>query len=114
MRKELAKIAGERKKFSATFSRLGKKVNYKGHSEETILLTNIVDLAENKKAADHVWFAFTAGFEKAGIKEGKEGCLVEFEARTKEYKKGYANSRFKIDERKRDFKLSNPTKINLR
>ena len=84
MRKELSKSAGQRRKFRAVFNRIGSKKNYNGYSEPTILLISIVDLSTNKKVADHVWFSLTKGFEASGLKEGKEGALVEFEARIKE------------------------------
>ena len=57
MRKELAAEEGKRKRFKAVFSGVGKKVNYKGYREQTILLRNIVDLESNKVVADHVWFS---------------------------------------------------------
>ncbi len=113
MRKELAKSEGVRKKFSGIFSRIGKKTSYKGYSEETILLNSIIDLETNKKVTDHIWFTFTKGFQDAGLKEGKEGSVVEFEARVKEYRKGYVNKGAKINESKVDYKLSHPTRIRL-
>lgn len=113
MREKLAKIAGQRKKFRATFSRLGTKKNYKGYSEPTILLIAIIDLETNAKIADHVWFSLTKGFEDAGIKAGKEGASVEFEARIKGYKKGYVNIRYKLNQQKTDYKLSHPTRIEM-
>ena len=113
MRKELLKIDGHRKKFSATFSRLGTKKNYKGYSEPTILLISIIDIETGLKVADHMWFSLTKGFEHAGLKVGKEGATVEFEARIKEYKKGYVNVRYKINQQKADYKLSHPTRIKI-
>jgi hypothetical protein len=110
MRKQLALAEGERKKIRAQVSRFGKKTNYKGHSEETILLKGIVDVETNDVVADHLWFSLTKSFEKLVL---KEGMLVEFEARVKIYKKGYVNSRYKIDNSKKDFKLSHPTKIKV-
>ncbi|GHN00447.1 hypothetical protein WSM22_19360 [Cytophagales bacterium WSM2-2] len=108
MRKELAAEKGNRKKFRAIFSRIGKKKNYKGYSEDTILLKNIVDLETNKVMTDHVWFSFTKGFEQASLKEGDS---LEFEARIKEYRKGYVNKSYKINNSSTDYKLSHPTKI---
>jgi hypothetical protein len=108
MRKKLAAESGNRKKFSAVFERLGKKVNFKGYSEETILLKNITDLETNVVLTDHVWFSFTQGFIKASLAPGDR---VEFEARVKEYKKGYVNRSLKINDSAIDYKLSNPTKI---
>ena len=108
MRKELGKSEGQRKRFRAIFSRTGKKAGYRGHSEDTILLTRIVDQETGKVVADHVWFSYTKGFEDARLREGME---VEFEARVKEYDKGYVNNQIGIDFRKRDYKLSHPTRI---
>ncbi len=108
MRKELARENGTRKKFKAVFARLGKKINYKGYSEETILLTDIVDEETNKQVADHIWFSYTQGFIKAALVPGD---LLEFEGRIKEYRKGYVNKKYKINSRTTDFKLSHPTKI---
>jgi len=108
MRRELAKEEGKRKKFQALFDRVGKKVNYKGYSEETILLKNILDLESQKIVADHIWFSYSKGFINASISVGD---VIEFEARVKEYHKGYVNRNYKIDNSTIDFKLSNPTKI---
>ena len=108
MRKELAAEEGKRKKFKAIFDRVGKKVNYKGYSEETILLKNIIDIESNKIVADHVWFNYTQGFVKASLSAGD---IVEFEARVKEYRKGYVNRNYQINNSTTDFKLSNPTRI---
>jgi hypothetical protein len=110
VRKVLAKAEGERKKFSGIFSRLGKKTNYQGYSEDTILLINIIDLETKQIVADHLWFSYTKSFEKISL---SEGVVVEFEARVKEYKKGYVNSRYKINQSRKDFKLSHPTKIRI-
>jgi len=108
MRKSLAEEKGKRKKFSAIFERLGKKVNYNGYSEDTILLKNIIDMETGKVATDHCWFSFTKGFEKVSL---TEGTVIEFEARVKEYKKGYVRKDLNINNRKTDYKLSHPTKI---
>ena len=37
--------------------------------------------------------------------------LIEFEARVKEYRKGYINKSLTINQSKTDYKLSHPTKI---
>lgn len=110
MRKELAKEAGQRKRFRAVFSRFGKKVNFKGYSEETVLLQHVVDIESGKVVTDHIWFSYTKGFEKIKL---TEGIVLEFDARVKEYRKGYVNSRYKINNSKNDFKLSNPTRITV-
>lgn len=90
--------------------RFGKKISYTGYSEETILLKNIRDVESNEIVADHLWFTFSLTFQKAKI---SEGCTIEFDARVKDYKKGYVNKKIGINNRKKDFKLSNPTKIVL-
>jgi hypothetical protein len=110
IRKALAARDGERKKFHAVFSRFGKKINYKGYTETTVLLTKIVDLESGDVVADHLWFTYTSGFEKANL---EEGVPIEFEARAKEYAKGYVNKKYGINQRKKDFKLSHPTKIKV-
>ena len=110
MRTALAKANGQRKRFQATFSRIGKKTNFKGYREETILLTNIKDVESGKVIADHLWFSFSKGFQEANIKEGMQ---LEFEARVKQYEKGYANKQLGLNLRKYDYKLSHPTKITI-
>jgi hypothetical protein len=110
MRKSLAKQDGERKTFRATFIRLGKKSNFKGYSEETILLKDVIDPETKQVVTDHVWFAFSTGFQKLMLKEGD---MIEFDARVKAYKKGYINSRYGINNSKTDYKLSHPTKIKI-
>lgn len=110
MRRRLANTEGERKLFRATFSRVGKKTNYHGYSEDTLLLTNVVEVETNDVVADHVWFTYTKAFDKLMLKEGDR---LEFEARVKEYRKGYVNDRLNINLSKKDFKLSYPTKIKV-
>jgi hypothetical protein len=110
MRVKLGKDEGVRKKFIATFSRIGKKKNFKGYSEDTILLKNVTDAETSAVVADHIWFSYTKSFEKIIL---KEGVIIEFEARVKSYNKGYVNKAVGINQRKTDFKLSHPTKIKL-
>jgi hypothetical protein len=108
MRRQLKKEEGQRKKFLATFVKLGKKTNYLGYSEETILLKDIIDADTQRVVADHLWFAYTKTFQQVRL---KEGMLIEFEARVTPYKKGYVNRRYNIDKRTTDYRLSRPTKI---
>lgn len=108
MRKELATQVGKRKRFRAVFSRLGKKTNFKGYSEETILLNNVLDADTLKPVTDHVWFSYSKVFEKIDL---TKGCILEFDARVKAYKKGYVNTRYQMNNQSSDFKLSHPTKI---
>jgi len=108
MRKALSEKEGERRRFSAIFSRLGSKANYHGYAEETILLTHVVDLENQQMVADHIWFSYTKSFREANLTPGQR---VRFEARIKQYVKGYVNTGYKIDRRQKDFKLSHPTRV---
>ena len=108
MRKALAKQEGERRKFLAIFSRIGKKSGFKGYSEETILLKTIQDGETGTLVADHLWFSLTKGFQDARLSEGDR---VEFEARVKKYRKGYVNAGLGITKKSLDYKLSHPSKI---
>lgn len=110
MRQLLATSEDERRTYRAEFSRIGRKVGYQGYSEETILLKNIIDVETRLVVADHIWFSYTKGFQKVNL---QEGVLVEFEARTKKYKKGYVNRKWKVNDQREDYKLSNPTKIKI-
>jgi len=75
---------------------------------ETVLLVDIRD-SNGKLICDHLWFNMTKGFEVLGTM--REGDVIQFEARVKEYKKGYVNRRAGIDQSRSDYKLSHPTKI---
>ena len=108
MRAQLADKNGLRKKFRAVFIRFGKKVNYNGYSDTTVLLTHLIDIETNVVVADHQWFALTKAFEKAKL---EQGMMIEFEARVKVYKKGYVNTKLSINRQQTDYKLSFPTKV---
>jgi hypothetical protein len=108
MRTVLAKEENKRKTFRAIFSRIGKKRNFKGFSEDTILLQNVIDIDENKIVADHIWFTYSKVFELAGIREGD---VITFDARIKRYSKGYVNKALGLKHRTTDFKLSHPTNV---
>ncbi len=108
MRKKLSEAAGERKKFRATFSRFGKKTNFKGYSEETLLLTDVTDCETGLVVTTHLWFSYSTAFQKLNLVEGTQ---IQFEARVKAYRKGYVNKAAGINRRQIDFKLSHPTKV---
>ena len=116
MREKLKENNGLRKEFVGTFVRFGSKTNYKGYPETTILLANI-QLSNSKKIfTEHLWFMMTKEFDKIGLKEGD---LISFQARTKEYWKGYKGHRYDDEEYlnehpiEKDYKLSHPTKVQL-
>lgn len=87
---------------------MGYKTGFNGYREETILLKDVIDLEDNERVTDHLWLNFTKAFEAAKV---KEGMTIDFEARVKEYSKGYVNRRYKIDQQNKDYKLSHPTKF---
>lgn len=110
MREKLKDIGDERRRFRAMFERFGKKVNFKGYTEETILLKNVVDIETNEILAEHLWFSMSKTFEKVNL---TPGVMIEFDARVKEYKKGYVNKGLGRNKRKVDYKLSHPSKVIL-
>ena len=108
MREQLSKINHVRMKFIATFERFGSKTGWKGYPETTLLFKDI----RNEKGnliADHIWFTMNKTFEK--LEGFSEGDKISFDARVREYVKGYVNNRDYIDNREVDYKLSHPTKI---
>ena len=110
MRKELSKREGQRKRFRAIVGKFGSKINYRGYTDTTLLLKQIVEVETGKVVAGHVWFNLTKGYEACDLSENTE---IEFEARVKEYKKGYVNRRYGINNQTKDYKLSHPTKISV-
>lgn len=107
MRKKLSNIEGVRDTFTGVFERFGIKNGWNG-IEKTVLLKDI----KNKNGdvvSDHLWFNLTKGFEKLQLKKGD---VVQFDARVKEYYKGYKGYRDDIYKPiEKDYKLSYPTKI---
>lgn len=108
MRKKLAEQAEQRKTFRAVLSRFGKKTNYKGFSEDTLLFTHVVDVDLKQVVSDHVWFTFSKAFEDLRLKAGD---IIEFDARIKAYQKGYVNKSLGYHKKTEDYKLSHPTKL---
>lgn len=110
MRKQLEKIKGVRGTFTGTFVRLGLKRGWKGIPDPTVLLHNVRD-ANGEKVANHVWMNYTTGFDDIVLNEGDR---VVFDARVKEYVKGYqGRDEWGMDgELEIDYKLSHPTKVN--
>jgi len=108
MRKALAAENGERKTFVARFARLGRKTNFRGYTEETILLTDVVDAETGVRMTDHIWFGYGDTFVKASLVPGDR---LQFDARIKAYQKGYVNKKIGINRQSTDFKLSHPTNV---
>lgn len=111
MREKLSRIKGSRGTFSGTFVRFGIKRGFKG-PERTVLLKDVKD-ETGEVVADHLWFNLTQGFDSLNLIEGDE---VEFDARAKEYVKGYQgkNERGRLESPLEiDYMLSYPTRVNI-
>ena len=114
MRQELKKFKEQRKTFIGEFKRYGSKSSWHGFPEKTILLINIRDYSNKKIVTEHIWFKITKGFEKLG--ELKESDKIQFDARVKEYIKGWHGRKaeeYGEEKYEEDYKLNFPTKIKL-
>jgi hypothetical protein len=90
-------------------------MGWTGASERTLLLKGVRFLGTDVEAADHIWFNETKGFQALGTLE--QGEIVEFDARVKEYRKGYWGNDWERQIEHPpgfDYKLSHPTKIQRR
>jgi hypothetical protein len=107
MREHLEKIENVRDCFTGEFVRFGIKNGYKGPLK-TVLLKDIKD-KEGNSVCDHLWFNLTLGFENLMLQEGDR---IEFNARVKQYVKGYFGYREDVYKPiEQDYKLSHPTKV---
>jgi hypothetical protein len=97
-----------RLKFSAVFDRYGTRINWKGYSETTLLLTDLC-FEDGSPAAGHVWIAETK--EAQALGPFRPGQKLEFEARIGAYEKGYRYRGKALTPIKTDFKLNRPTRI---
>lgn len=105
MRKELAQLEGLRQTFTGTFVKTGIKHSF-GHPKQTLLFQDVKD-PSGKIVTDHLWFNLTKGFAKLNLVEKDE---VEFDARVKQYEKGYKGFREDVYcPIRNDYKLSHPT-----
>ena len=112
MRKKMKKISEDiRATYSGIFKRFGSKNGYKG-PVETVLLLDVKD-SDGNIIADHLWFNKTKGFASLNLQEGD---VVQFDARVKEYIKGYFGYDFITqleNPPRKDYKLSHPTKLKI-
>ncbi len=98
-----------RNRFRGTVDGFGHKPGFRNHGPKpTIIIVDIINVATGEQVTDHLWFNLTAGFQDASLSVGD---VVEFDARSKQYEKGYVNWRRGIDDRTIDYKLSHPTRI---
>ena len=107
MRNELEKLEDVRDTFVGTFVKFSIKNGYKG-IERTVLLKDIKDV-NGKILTDHLRFNLTKGFQELNLAEND---TIQFDARIKEYEKGYKGYREDIYKPiEIDYKLSHPTKM---
>lgn len=93
--------SGDRTKFVGIFERYGTKTNFKGYLKKPSFSRTLSNV---QSALQTIY----------GLGELKEGDVVEFHARVKEYYKGYKGYKEEIQWEKpieQDYKLSHPTKI---
>jgi len=110
-RQKLQKIKEYRGTFTGTFRRFGEKRGFNGYPETTLLLLKIKDEKETV-VADHLWFNYMKGFQNLG--KLTVGAIIQFDARVKEYYKGYQGYRDDVERSStRDYKLSHPTKLSV-
>ena len=108
MRKALQKIDAERGKFTAIFDCYGSKRAFRGRTDTTLLFREVRD-GEGKLVADHLWFTTSKEFEKHAFVRGDR---ISFEARVKEYRKGYQGLPRRMNKPSgTDYKLSHPTRV---
>lgn len=113
MRTALKPLDNLRREFTGTFERFGRKTSYKGYPTVTVLLTDIKD-SSGKTVTDHLWFSYTKGFLALG--DLREGDLIEFHARVREYVKGYRGYRDDAameNPPRIDYRLSHPTQFRI-
>ncbi|HEX8653062.1 MAG TPA: hypothetical protein VF708_19755 [Pyrinomonadaceae bacterium] len=98
MREKLREINGVRARFRGRFSRFGQRTSG-GYVKHMALLVCVTD-AKGNEMTDHLWLNLT---ERVKALDLKPGDVIEFDARVRDYTKGY------YDNRRRDYKLNNPT-----
>lgn len=109
MRKKLKKLEEKRITVFATIKQFGSKKTYRGGRLPTVLLIDIKDL-NGKFLTNHIWINLTKGLSNINVFIGSN---IQFDARIKEYKKGYINKHIDINSLKKDYKLSHPTKFKI-
>lgn len=108
VRTKLERIDDERDSFYGVFKRCGRASNGK----LTVLMTDIRNKHGNL-VADHIWFNLTKGFKDIGFMS--PGEMLRFDARVRQYEKGYKGQKDEVLARnggiKQDYKLSHPSQI---
>jgi hypothetical protein len=108
MRDKLKPMENARSRFTGVFVRYGHKAAYKGPPITTLLFREVKNQL-GEVVTDHIWFTMTKGFEQCDLEEGD---VVSFDARVKEYWKGYRGHREDVYSTvTKDYKLSHPNNI---
>jgi hypothetical protein len=107
-RTKLRPYLDKRQRFRGIFTKFGVKNGYRGRLLQTIVLVDIVDTMEPERIlTDHLWFNYTKEFQELDLKAGD---ILEFNARSDFYGKGYSDD--DEDNPKRlDYHLTFPRKI---
>jgi hypothetical protein len=88
MKKRLNNIGPkQRHRFRGEFVRYGERDGWWSGNNVTVLLRNIRLVPGGEEIADHLWFNWTAGFQRLGNLEA--GDLIEFDARAIKTATGY-------------------------
>lgn len=109
MRTKLKALEGQKLRFRAEVKGFGTK-SFRTILCQTVCLINIKKAGESQILCDHVWLTVGATLSKLNLSPGD---VLEFTARVCSYRKGYRNPRKRIDQRKIDYKLTNPTKARI-
>jgi hypothetical protein len=106
----LRSLDGRRFRCRAVVARFGTKAAYRGDPIPTILLRDVTDADLGKPLTDHLWF--TRGKWSDGLELDD---VIEFEARSGAYLKGYRGRREGDDlpSRSLDWRLQRPTKVRV-
>lgn len=98
-------------RFTGIFLRFGTRTGWTGRGRawehRTVLLRDIRD-DEGNRVADHLWFNLNKGFAELGLLEGGERIAFNARVRSKGY---FARRNGVYKPVRKDYKLSNPTKI---
>lgn len=109
MREKLKERLGERSRYKGTFEKYKLRPAYKGLAKITFVLINVQTI-NGEEITDHLWF--TQGKTWAKLGPLYPGDVIAFDARSKPYTKGKRDFEGEYY-RERDYKLSNPTKMEF-
>jgi hypothetical protein len=111
MRTELAKLDGQRLRFSGTIERFGSKRGWKGSTLKTVLLRHVRRYDKGLVVTDHLWFTAGRAWEAKGM---EPGATVAFDARVGIYEKGYKGHREDVFVTEGiDYRLERPTRVMI-